>query len=166
MSVICRKLLLKLSLRTYTFLKRSHASPYSLSICTEEIQAESEEWTPQTAINCNTFWLQSFGTCNSPLAKTKIYMLRYRYCFVTLYLKAISKYKPPRAYIRRGDLTDFFFFCVTSLGVLYLERLIFGILRYNVTCEAIPLNKLWRTSQTLSTMFVVCVYVLTAFKFR
>ena len=65
-------------------------------------------------------------------------MLRYRYCFVTLYLRAISKYKPPGANIRRGDLTDFFFFCVTSLGVLYLEGLIFGILRYNVPCEANP----------------------------
>ena len=64
-------------------------------------------------------------------------MLPYRYCFVTLYLRAISKYKPPRAYIRRGDLTELFF-CVTSLGVLYLEGLIFGILRYNVTCEANP----------------------------
>ena len=39
-------------------------------------------------------------------------MLRYRYCFVTLYLRAISTYKPPGAYIRRGDLTDFFFFFV------------------------------------------------------
>ena len=53
-------------------------------------------------------------------------MLRYRYCFVTLYLRAISKYKPLGANIRRGDLTDFFF-CVTSLEVLYLEGLIFGI---------------------------------------
>ena len=41
MSVICRKISLKLALRTYTFLKRSHAS--TLSIWTEEIQAESEE---------------------------------------------------------------------------------------------------------------------------
>ena len=36
-------------------------------------------------------------------------MLRYRYYFVTLYLRAISKYKPPGANIRRGDLTDFRF---------------------------------------------------------
>ena len=37
---------------------------------------------------------------------------------------------PPRggAYIWRGDLTESF--CVTSLGGLYLEGLIFGILRY------------------------------------
>ena len=49
-------------------------------------------------------------------------------CF-PLYLKAITKYKPPRGpYIWRGDLTEVF--CVTSLGGLYLEGLIFGILRY------------------------------------
>ena len=46
-----------------------------------------------------------FGTRNSSLANTKIYMLLYRYCFVLL---CISKYKPPRAYIRRGDLTEGF----------------------------------------------------------
>ena len=36
-------------------------------------------------------------------------MLLYRFllCF-TLYLRAISKYKPPGAYIRRGDLTEGF----------------------------------------------------------
>ena len=48
-------------------------------------------------------------------------------CF-TLYLRAISKYKSPGAYIWRGDLTEGF--CVMSLGDLYLEGLIFGILRY------------------------------------
>ena len=35
---------------------------------------------------------------------------------------------PRGAYIRRGDLTEGF--CVTILGGLYLEGLIFGILRY------------------------------------
>ena len=35
----------------------------------------------------------------------------------------------PRAYIWRGDLTEGF--CVAGLGGLYLEGLIFGILRYN-----------------------------------
>ena len=37
---------------------------------------------------------------------------------------------PWGAYIRRGDLPEGF--CVTILGGLYLERLIFGILRYSV----------------------------------
>ena len=51
------------------FLKRSHAS--TMSIWTEDIQAKSEEWTTQTAINCDTFsWLQSFGTRNSSLTNT------------------------------------------------------------------------------------------------
>ena len=47
-------------------------------------------------------------------------------CFI-LNLRAIYKYKPPGAYIWRGDLTEGF--CVTGLGGLYLEGLIFGILR-------------------------------------
>ena len=63
-----------------------------------------------------------------------------------MYLKAISKYKPPSPLIIKliliynylglyleGQFNGgffFFFFCVTSLGGLYLEGLIFGILRY------------------------------------
>ena len=52
-------------------------------------------------------------------------------CF-TLYLRAISKYKPPGgrgAFIFRGAISRRVF-CVTSLGRLYMEGLIFGILRY------------------------------------
>ena len=45
-------------------------------------------------------------------------------CF-TLYLRAISEYKPPGgAYIWRGDLTEGY--CVKSLGCLYLEGLLHG----------------------------------------
>ena len=57
-------------------------------------------------------------------------MLPYRpflLCFI-LYLRALSKYKPPGAYIRRGDLTEGFW--VTTLTDLHLEGLIFGILRF------------------------------------
>ena len=39
-------------------------------------------------------------------------------CF-TLYLRAISEYKPPGGLFWRGDLTEGF--CVMSLGGLYLE---------------------------------------------
>ena len=63
-------------------------------------------------------------------------MVQFLLCFI-VNLRAISKYKPPGAYIWRGDLTEGF--CVTSLGGggggLYLEGLvhggayIFGILR-------------------------------------
>ena len=42
-------------------------------------------------------------------------------CFI-VYLRAISNYKASGAYVRRV-------FCVTSLGGLYMEGLIFGILR-------------------------------------
>ena len=40
-------------------------------------------------------------------------------------------------YIRRGDLTEVFF-CVTILGSLYLEGLIFGILRYSIKLSLSP----------------------------
>ena len=39
--------------------------------------------------------------------------------------KAISKYKPSGAYVRRGDLTEESV-CITSLDGLYLEGLIHG----------------------------------------
>ena len=53
-----------------------------------------------------------------------------KFTVFTLYLWAISKYKPPGAYIQRGDLTEGFF--VSSLGAyiwrgLYMEGFIFGI---------------------------------------
>ena len=32
---------------------------------TKEVQAKSEEWTTQTAMYCDTFWLQSFGARKS-----------------------------------------------------------------------------------------------------
>ena len=47
----------------------------------------------------------------------------------TLYLRAFFQVQAPGGpYIWRGDLMRFF--CVTGLGGLYLEGLIFGILRY------------------------------------
>ena len=54
-------------------------------------------------------------------------------CFI-LYLKAVSKCKPPRAYIRRGDSTEgFFMFRVRGRAYIwrgiYTDELIFGILR-------------------------------------
>ena len=49
-----------------------------------------------------------------------------KFTVFALYLRAISKYKPPvGAYIRRGDLTESF--CVTSFGGLYsVEGLVHG----------------------------------------
>ena len=44
----------------------------------------------------------------SSLANTKVYVtVPFLLCFI-LYLRAISKYKPPGAYIRRCDLTEGF----------------------------------------------------------
>ena len=50
-------------------------------------------------------------------------------CFI-LNLRAIYKYKPPGAYIWRGDLTEGF--SRYDLGSIYLKGLIFEILRYFV----------------------------------
>ena len=61
--------------------------------------------------------------------------LPFLLCF-TLYLRPISKYKPlggGGAYFFRGNLTEGF--CVMSLGGLYMEGLIFGILWYVTILE-------------------------------
>ena len=80
MSVICRKFLLKLALRTKILLKLSHASP--LSLWNEEIQARvKREQRAQTATYRDTFLVQLFGTRNSSLANAKIYVLLYSFCF-------------------------------------------------------------------------------------
>ena len=73
------------------------------------------------------------GTRNIVLGKLKnlCVTVTLLICFI-LYLRAISKYKPPGAYIRRGDLTGGFLRC--KFGGLYLEGLIFGTLRYQ--CSA------------------------------
>ena len=69
---------------------------------------------------------------------SKLNLKRYVYvsflpCFI-LYFRAISKYKPPGDYIRRGDLTEGFlrydFGAACIWRGLYMEELIFGILRY------------------------------------
>ena len=88
----------------------------------------------QTAINCDAFWLQSFGSRNSSLANKKNYVtVPFLLCF-TSYLRAISKYKVPGAYIRRGDYTEgFFALRVLGGGGLSLEGFIFGILRYSIS---------------------------------
>ena len=61
-----------------------------------------------------------------------------RFCMLcfTLYLRVISKYKPPGGLYLEGRINGGFF-CVTSLGAyiyrgLYMEGLIFGILRYHL----------------------------------
>ena len=46
----------------------------------KEVQVKSEEWTRQTAIYCDAFWLQSFGTRNSYLANAK-FMLPFFFVF-------------------------------------------------------------------------------------
>ena len=86
-SVICRTVLLNLTLRTYTFLKRSNAS--TLSVWTEEIQTrmKSELRKQQYTV---------FLTVIIWLVLWQIQKLCY--CTViglfSLYLRANSKYKP------------------------------------------------------------------------
>ena len=70
-------------------------------------------------------------------------------CFI-LNLRAISEYKPPGACIWRGDLSKGFLRCELGGGGLYLEGLIFRILRYmaviNLPTNAAltMLNYCWR----------------------
>ena len=47
---------------------------------------------------------------------------------ISLYLRAISKYKTPGGLYLEGPFNGWVFFCITSLGGLYLEGLIFGII--------------------------------------
>ena len=54
------------------------------------------------------------------------FMLLYRFCSVTLYLRAISKYKPPGTYIRRGDLTEGFLLLRYEFGGAYTWRGLFS----------------------------------------
>ena len=90
-------------------------------------------YASQTAINCDTFWLQSFGTRS--LANTKIYVsVLFLLCFI-LYLRAISKNKPPGAYIWKGRFNGGFLWCYEFEGLrfwrgLYMEGLLSRILWY------------------------------------
>ena len=92
-----------------------------------DIGNQSQEWrgTKQTAINCDTFWLQTLGTHVIVLWQIQKFMLLYSFCFVLCciwgHFQGISL---GGAYIRRGDLTEVF--CVTSFKGLYLEGLIHG----------------------------------------
>ena len=53
----------------------------------------------------------------------------YRFCFVFFVFEDnFPSASPRQAYIWRGDLTEGF--CITGLGGLYLEGLIFEILLY------------------------------------
>ena len=68
--------------------------------------------------------------------------LPFLLCF-TLYLRAISKYKPPGGLIFEGAVFNGGFFCVIALGDLYLEGLIFGILRFS--CHTLLTNISYKT---------------------
>ena len=59
----------------------------------------------------------------------------YRFCCFTLYLREISKYKPPGGLYSEGQFNGGFFLALQVWGAyvwrgLYKEGLIFGILRY------------------------------------
>ena len=55
-------------------------------------------------------------------------MLQYRFCFVLFCIWGHFPISSPRGHIRKGDLTEGF--VGYELGGLYMEGLIFGILRY------------------------------------
>ena len=57
----------------------------------------------------------------------------YHFCFVLLCIRGqIPSTSPPRGFYLKGRFNGGFF-CVTILGVLYLEGLTFEILRYSFT---------------------------------
>ena len=73
----------------------------------------SQTWRANYAnsyMYCDTFWLQ---LCNHLAHVIVFWQIKWKNLYVTvplllcftLNLRAISKYKPPGAYIRRGDLT-------------------------------------------------------------
>ena len=57
--------------------------------------------------------------------------------FYFVFLGQLSKYKPPGGLYLEGQFNGGFFWA-TSLGGLYLERLIFGILRYTLHFLSFP----------------------------
>ena len=112
-----------------------------LSIWTKKIQAKTEEWTTQTAINCDAFWLQSFGTCNSSSANM------YKKLCVAVPLNIALFYfvfegnflvQALGCLYSEGQLNGGFF-CVTSLGA-YIWRGLFsefyGII-WNISAESL-----------------------------
>ena len=127
MSVICRRFFTETCLED---VDPSKTQPRKYFACMDRGRNPSQEGgvTVLTAVNNDTFWLQSIGTHNSSLANTKIYM--FLLCFI-LGLRAISKYKPPGSYILRGNFKEGFLALRVWEGLIkYLEGLIFGILRY------------------------------------
>ena len=111
MSVICRKFLLKLALRTQTFVKRSHARTLSKN------RGNPSQLRKQQTV--------TLSGCNHLAHVIVVWQIQKLYvtvpfllCFIFSYIsRQFSKYKSPGAYIRRGDLTEGF--CVTSLAFFW-----------------------------------------------
>ena len=125
MSVICRKFLLKLALRTMQVL--------CLSM---DRGNQGQQWrgTTQTAINCDTFWLQTLG-------RHEIQKFIY-YCtvFALFYFvfEGTFQVQAPRGLYSEGRFNGGFF-ALRVWGAyiwrgLYMEGPIFGILRYSNIC--------------------------------
>ena len=74
-------------------------------------------------------------------------------CFI-LNLRAISEYKPPGACNWRDDLSEGF--CITSLGGLHLEGLIFGILWQLIR----PTTVGWTLLQDIIHYFIIKIIII------
>ena len=137
MSVICRRFLLKLALRTKT-----HPCKYFVYM---DRGNPSQEWRVNYA-NSNILW--HFLTAiiwlnNSSLTDAKICVtVRFLLC-VTLNLRAVSKYKPLGAYIWRSDLT-YGFFALQVWGA-YTWRGLFSEF-YSICCHW-PRACSWKSAQ-------------------
>ena len=91
-----------------------------MSIWTEEIKAKSEEEPRKQQL---TVTLSDYKHLADMKYKNLYITVPFLLCFI-LYLRALSKYKPPGAYIWRGDLTEGFL--RYEFGGLYLKGLIHG----------------------------------------
>ena len=81
------------------------------------------KWTTtQTAMYCETFWLQAFGTRNSSLTNAKVYVLLYSLILFNFEFEGNFQVQAPGACIWRGDLREDFL--RYEVGGLYLEGLI------------------------------------------
>ena len=112
-----------------------------LSIWTKKIQAKTEEWTTQTAINCDAFWLQSFGTCNSSSAnmyKKLCVAVQWNIALFYFVFEGNFLVQALGCLYSEGQLNGGFF-CVTSLGA-YIWRGLFsefyGII-WNISAESL-----------------------------
>ena len=124
MSVICRKFLWENRLEDVDL---SKTWPYKYFVHMDRGN-QGQKWrgTTQTAINCDTFWLQTLGRHEIVLWQIQKFI-----CYCTVFalfyfvFEGTFQVQAPRGLYSEGRFNGGFF-CVTSLRGLYLKGLIHG----------------------------------------